>query len=78
MSENFEGYHDGISFWEIYGICKNILGYLTRISFQGYVDKRYPESPKISFDIFPYPIIPQDILRYLPWGKLPDGRLHAV
>ena len=42
-------------------------GYL-RISqkdiFWGYVQERYPKSPKISWDIFGYPYVSLDILRY--------------
>ncbi len=49
---------------------KDILGYLIGISFSGnsgYVSKRYPDSPKMSQDIFWYPVIS---LRY-PMGQTP-------
>ncbi len=72
--ENVSGYLVGISFWKIYGISQDILGYLNRISFSGYVEKRYlidrQRSPRTSHHIPPSPRLSEDI----PWGDLPDAR----
>jgi hypothetical protein len=68
--DNFKGYHIGISFGEMNGISRDILGYLFRKSFQRYVEKRYTESPKISYHTLPYLTISQDIPRY-PMGRTP-------
>jgi hypothetical protein len=56
--DNGSGYLVGRSVLEICWISQDTLGYLIRISFSGYVEKRYPESPKISGDIPPSEDIP--------------------